>query len=754
MSLALLASLILLGQTDPAVGPRSGTLVIDGGGQDPAAVRAFVALAGGPESEVVLIPTASESEPDAADLDRMRQRFERSFGFSRVKVLHTRDRAEADTESFASPLKTARGVWFGGGRQWRLVDSYMGTRTQREIEGVLARGGVVGGSSAGATIQGSYLVRGAREGNQIMMAKGYEQGFAYLRGVAIDQHLIVRGRQDDLPEVIKAKPELLGIGLDEPTAIVVKGDRFKVVGKTVVGIYDGKDHDGKPYYFLAKGETFDLKTRHRTTEGLGLAVNITAALPAARPEPANGSGPSPVKEAIDAFVRSHADSSWEMARKIWEWAEVGYQEKRSSALLADALEKGGFRIERGVAAIPTAFVATIGSGKPIIGILGEYDALPGLSQQDVPTHHARPGLTAGHGCGHHLFGTASATACLALAEQVKAGKIKGTLRFYGCPAEEGGSAKAFMVRAHLFDDCDAVLHWHPSSENATGDVSSQARIAARFRFHGTSAHAAGAPEAGRSALDAVELMNHAAELLREHTPDYTRIHHVITAGGEAPNVVPDFAEALYYIRHPKAEVVKGLYDRLVKCAEAGALATGTRLETVYLGGIVEIVPNPVIGRLARANLERLNDLHYDESEKDFADEIRKSLAGLRATPPLETLSRVADRTGQVGTGSTDVGDVSWIVPTAGFTTACWVPGTSAHSWQAVAAGGTTIGRKGMVLAARTLAATAFDLFQSPRVLESAKAEHRRRLAGQSYHSLLGPDQKPPLDYRNAPGRSP
>ncbi len=441
-----------------------------------------------------------------------------------------------------------------------------------------------------------------------------------------------------------------------------------------------------------------------------------------------------------------------MARKIWEWAEVGYQEQRSAALLADALESGGFRVERGVAGIPTAFIATVGSGRPVIGVLGEYDALPGLSQQAEPVRRTRPGLNAGHGCGHHLFGTASAAACLALAEQVKAGKLKGTLQFYGCPAEEGGSAKAFMVRAHLFDDCDAVLHWHPASENATGDVSSQARIAAKFRFHGVSSHAAGAPEAGRSALDAVELTNHAAELLREHTPDYTRIHHVITAGGEAPNVVPDFAEVSYYIRHPR----RGRPGPLCPAGQVRrgrALATETRLETQYLGGIVEIVPNQAMGRVVRMNLERLDDLSYDPHEAEFAAEIRKTLTGTRPLPSLDSLSHVADRTGQVGTGSTDVGDVSWVVPTVGFTTACWVPGTSAHSWQAVAAGGTTIGRKGMILAARTLAATAWDLFHSPRVLQAAKAEHRRRLAGQSYRSLLGPDQKPPLDYRKAAGRN-
>ncbi len=746
MTAVLIASIALLAQpgppTVPMVGPHSGSLVIDGGGQDPATIAAFVALAGGPDSEFVLIPTANEVR--AENLGRVKDRFAKSFGVSHVTVLHARDRAEADTEAFVAPLKTARAVWFGGGRQWRLVDAYMGTRTQREIENVLARGGVVGGSSAGATIQGSYLVRGAREGNETMMARGYEEGFGYLRGVAIDQHLLVRGRQEDLVGVIEAKPGLLGLGLDEPTAIVVKGDRFLVIGKTVVGIYDGKDHDGKRYYFVKSGEQFDLRDRRRVSGDFGLKI----ALPPTARVPAKPKGDG--KAAIDAFIRAHADRSWQMARQIWDWAEVGYQEKRSSALLADALESGGFRVERGIAGIPTAFVATIGSGSPVIGILGEYDALPGLSQQAVPVRQPRADVNSGHGCGHNLFGVASASACLALAEQVRAGNLKGTLRFYGCPAEEGGSAKAFMVRAHLFDDCDAVLHWHPSSENAIGDVSSQARIAVKFRFHGTAAHAAGAPEAGRSALDAVELTNHAAELLREHTPDFTRIHHVITAGGDAPNIVPDFAEVSYYIRHPRADVVQPLYARLVKCAEAGALATETRLEIQYLGGIVEIVPNTALGAVVRSNLSRLNDLKYDETEAEFARRIREPLA--RPLPPLEGLARVVDHTGRVGTGSTDVGDVSWIVPTSGFTTACFVPGTSAHSWQAVAAGGTTIGRKGMVLAARTLAASAWDLFRSPNVLRSAKAELRRRLEGRPYRTLLGPDQKPPLDYRNAPAR--
>ena len=459
-----------------------------------------------------------------------------------------------------------------------------------------------------------------------------------------------------------------------------------------------------------------------------------------------GAGPSG-KPKLDEAVRARGDDAWAMAQKIWGWAEVGYKEQKSAALLAETLKAAGFRVETGVAGIPTAFTATIGRGKPVIGLLGEYDALPGLSQTADPARTPREGVTSGHGCGHHLFGTASATACLALADRMKAGDFPGTIRFYGCPAEEGGSAKSFMVRAGLFDDCDAVLHWHPAGKNTSGDESCLSRVAVKFRFHGTSAHAAIAPEQGRSSLDAVELTNHAAELLREHTPDFTRIHHVVTAGGNAPNVVPDFAEVFYYIRHPRSEVVQSLYPRLVKCAEAGALATETRLETSYLGGTLEIVPNDTLAKMAGVNLKQMNDLSYDDAESAFAAKVSTTLAN---PLPAGSLAEVQDLSGQVGKGSTDVGDVSWVVPTAGFTTSCWVPGTPAHSWQAVAAGGTTIGRKGMVLAARVLAATAYDLANNPKLLDDARAEHRRRREGRPYRSLLGPDQPPPLNYRDNP----
>lgn len=447
------------------------------------------------------------------------------------------------------------------------------------------------------------------------------------------------------------------------------------------------------------------------------------------------------------LLQSIADreaETWSIARQIWEFAEPGYQEVRSSKLLADRLEKADFRVERGVADIPTAFVATFGEGKPVIGLLGEFDALPGLSQQAVPERVAVEGATYGHACGHHLFGAASLSAAIALAEQIRAGQLSGTVKYYGCPAEEGGSGKVFLVRAGLFTDCDAVLHWHPSSRNSAGDATCLARIAVKFRFHGTAAHAAGTPEQGRSAVDAVELTAHATELLREHTPDFTRIHHVVTSGGEAPNVVPEFAEMFYYIRHPESEVVRELYPRLLNCAHAGALATDTKLEVIELGGTMEILPNETLADVALKNLRELCDLTYSSDERDFALRIQSTL---RRPAPLESIAEVRDAGGEVSKGSTDVGDVSWVAPTAGFTTACYVPGTPAHSWQAVAAGGTSIGRKGMHLAARVLAVTAWDLFHSPETLAAAKAEHARRRSGREYRPLVRPDQKPPLDYR-------
>jgi aminobenzoyl-glutamate utilization protein B len=452
------------------------------------------------------------------------------------------------------------------------------------------------------------------------------------------------------------------------------------------------------------------------------------------------------KEALYESIVRRDRETWEAARSIWSWAEPGYQESKSAALLSKMLEDSGFEVKRGVAKIPTAFTATFGEGQPVIAILGEFDALPGLSQEAVPVRRPATEGGYGHGCGHHLFGVASASAAIAIAEQLRTGKLKGTVRYYGCPAEEGGSAKVFMALVGLFDDCDVALHWHPSDKNSAGDRSSLARMAVKFRFHGKSAHAAGAPEQGRSALDAVELMNHASQLMREHTPDATRIHHVITAGGGAPNVVPDFAEVYYYVRHPESEVVRDIYRRLLLCARAGALATETKLDVNFQGGIKEILPSHSLSQVSLGNLRKLNNLAYMPADVMFATRLQQSLSDAK---PLDSIREVENRTG-VGMGSTDVGDISWVVPTTGFTTACFVPGTPGHSWQAVACGGTEIARRGMNLAAKVLAANAWDLFQDPQLIAAAKEEHLERVGELGYITLMEHGQKPPLDYRNPP----
>lgn len=452
------------------------------------------------------------------------------------------------------------------------------------------------------------------------------------------------------------------------------------------------------------------------------------------------------KPEISRSVAESAGESWAMAKSIWEYAEPGYLETKSSKLIADRLEKAGFKVSRGVAEIPTAFTASFGEGKPVIAILGEYDALPELSQEALPVRQPRKeGNGYGQACGHHLFGVGSMTAALAVAEEIRQGRAKGTVRFYGCPAEEGGAAKAFMVRAGLFADVDVALHWHPGSRNSVGDPSCLARIAARFRFHGTAAHAAGSPERGRSALDALLLAIHAVELMREHTPTGTRLHHTILSGGGAANVVPEFAEGFFYVRHPKSEVVRELFPRLLKCAQAGALATETRLEVVNLGGTLELLANEPLSGVIHANMKALNKLRYDDEETRFALKLRETITG--KLPPLEDIATIHENYGGTTMGSTDVGDVSWVVPTAGFSAACWAPGTPGHSWQAVACGGTTMGKKGMLLAAETLASAAFDLMNSPETVAKAKAEFKKQLGAEGYKPLLEKDQKPPLEYR-------
>jgi aminobenzoyl-glutamate utilization protein B len=445
----------------------------------------------------------------------------------------------------------------------------------------------------------------------------------------------------------------------------------------------------------------------------------------------------------------HYDRYKQPALNIWQYAEVGYQEVKSSAELQKLLADAGFAVESGVAEIPTAFVATYGSGSPVIGILAEYDALPGLSQRAVAEKSPDPSRNAGHACGHHLFGVASVAAAIELSETMKQTGLKGTLKVFGTPAEEGGAGKVYMVRAGLFDQVDVVMHWHPGNRNAANPSSSLANVSAKFRFHGISAHAAGAPEKGRSALDAVEAMNYMVNMMREHVPSDTRIHYVITRGGEAPNVVPDYAEVYYYARHPKRDVLVDIFGRIKKIAEAAAMGTETKMEMEIIGGVYDLLPNESLAKLMHQNLNTVGGVTYSPEEVEWAKRIQQTLIGPNQ-PDIATAGQIEPfKTDVSGAGgSTDVGDVSYVVPTVGLSTATWVPGTPAHSWQAVACGGTDIGIKGMMAAAKTLALTGIDLLNDPVLIEKAKEEFiRKRGADFSYSALIG-DRKPALDYRH------
>jgi aminobenzoyl-glutamate utilization protein B len=450
----------------------------------------------------------------------------------------------------------------------------------------------------------------------------------------------------------------------------------------------------------------------------------------------------------DALIRdidTRAARYRETAQQIWGFAEVGYQEQKSSALLQRLLTDAGFAVTSGVAGMPTAFIATVGSGKPVIAILGEFDALPGLSQAATPRREVVTEGAPGHGCGHHLFGTASAAAAIAVKNWMTASGAKGTLRFYGTPAEEGGSGKVYLVREGLFKDVDAVVAWHPGDRNEASPASSLANISAKFRFTGVPSHAASAPEKGRSALDAVEAMNYMVNMMREHVPQETRIHYVITKGGDAPNVVPGKAEVYYYARHPDVKQLQPIFERIVNAARGAALGADTKMDYEVVAGVYSVLPNETLAAVQDRNLRRVGGVSYDAAERSFAETIHPLLpaGGLPLGSEREVQPYV---TGARGGASTDVGDVSWNVPTVQMTAATWVPGTPAHSWQAVASGGTSIGAKGMLVAAKTMALTTADLLRDAALIERAKAEFDKARAGFPWTPLLG-DRKPALDYR-------
>jgi aminobenzoyl-glutamate utilization protein B len=448
-----------------------------------------------------------------------------------------------------------------------------------------------------------------------------------------------------------------------------------------------------------------------------------------------------------------------LAQEIWEYAEIGFKETRSTAAQAALLKNEGFEVTLGVAGMPTALVASYGKGKPVIGYLGEFDALLGVSQKAVPRKSPAQEGCPGHGCGHNLLGVGSLAAAVALKREIEAGNVKGAVRYYGCPAEENGDGKGFMAKYGLFDDLDAAISWHPGSMNTASTHSNLAINSAKFAFHGRTAHAGGSPHMGISALDAVELMNVGVNFLREHVIQDARIHYVITNGGGQPNVVPDFAEVWYYVRAPRRQDLEPIYQRVVKCAEGAALMTGARLEVKFQDGLYNYLPNKVITDILQESLHKVGGPRFTPEEQDFAREMEKSfLPGqkesmLRANKiPLEFMQVSLHEDiapdydpGAIGHGSTDVGDVSWIVPTGQLTTATFVLGSPGHSWQNTAAAGMGIGHKGMIVAAKAMALGGFELMTRPDLMQKAKEGFATDTEGRPYVSPLPADLMAPVN---------
>lgn len=449
--------------------------------------------------------------------------------------------------------------------------------------------------------------------------------------------------------------------------------------------------------------------------------------------------------------------------KIWEYAETGLEEHKSSKLLADTLKNAGFNIERGVADIPTAFYASYGEGRPVISILGEYDALPGISQVAEPIKKSLKEGAPGHGCGHNLLGVAGLSAALSVKEAIDEGDAKGTIRFYGCPAEEMFNSKGYMIKYGAFDDVDICLTWHPDCVNMLNDMSALAVNSVVFKFHGRTAHAAGDPQNGRSALDAVELMNIGANYLREHMISDARLHYVITHGGEAPNVVPEYAEVWYFIRAPERYQVDELYGRVVKIAEGATLMTETKMEIEFLSGMYNTIYNKVVQEVIKKAMRKVGAPKFDEKDREFAEELKKSLPPhsmdgyMKLVPPklkelalqvfsqpLNTIVLPTIGSGQVLPGSTDVADVSWNIPLGEFIMAGSIIGAPGHSWQNAACAGMGIGHKGMLAAAKVLTLSAIEFMNKPELVEEAKQEFEEQHKDKKYKVPFPEGLKPPF----------
>lgn len=466
------------------------------------------------------------------------------------------------------------------------------------------------------------------------------------------------------------------------------------------------------------------------------------------------------KTALD-WIQNSESRLCGLSDRIWELAELGLVEYESSKLLADEFERHGFKVERGVAGMPTAFFATWGKRKPIVGIMGEYDALPGMSQKKLPRREPLEPGKPGHGCGHNIHGVSGMAAAIAAKKALESHHATGMIKFFGCPAEENFSGKVFMVRDGFFAGLDAVISHHPNDMNAVDLRSSLAINSMKFHFHGRSSHAGGSPEQGRSALDGVELMNTGVNYLREHIIQDARIHYVVEKGGEQPNVVPAYARSWYYVRAPERDQLEHIFNWILDIAEGAATMTRTKVQTEFVEGSYNLIPNKTISNLIVQNMKQIRVPQYSTEELKFAEEIAKTISPESKTTQLRKSKRpnwqsLKDKLlddeivnpwgeGETIHGSTDVADVSWQVPTVEFGTATWIIGTPAHSWQAVAQSGTEIGHKSLLFAAKVMATTAIDLLTHKEIIEKAKKEHKKRIGGKKYKSPIPPNHKPPLD---------
>ncbi len=469
---------------------------------------------------------------------------------------------------------------------------------------------------------------------------------------------------------------------------------------------------------------------------------------------------TPEKETALHWIDENKLTYDEVALYIWEHPELGFAEFKSAAKLQKYMENNGFSVEKGYSGIETAFVATWGSGGPVIGFLGEFDALPNLSQEkgaaeETPIVEGAPG----HGCGHNLYGASGATAAIATAKAMEKHNIKGTIKFYGTPGEEAGDAKVFMVRDGVWDDCDIAISWHPGDKNSSNYGTNLAIRTFKVAFHGRSAHAGASPQMGRSALDGVELFNIGMNYMREHTLDQTRIHYVITSGGEAPNNVPPFAEVWYFMRAPHMPIIDEMYEWTTQMAEGAAMMTQTKSEVKLQSSCWERLPNKTLARVGDANLTLIGAPPFTEEDQNFGEKIAASLEkmgvkGIEAPyydteiehPDLDRVFPDVPRNGS----SADTGDVSWTVPLLSFSAATHVKETIGHNWIAVSQNASPPAFKAGLAVSKWMAASALDLLENPRIIAEAQAEHKEHLAKTPYHPV--PDDLSPPTFFDMYGR--